>query len=122
MGIARTILGIVSLIVGSMAVGVLLGWFVKAHAHSHYDTWQRPDGKGSCCSSYDCRPVNYRQTAVGIEIWITEISQWQLVLPSAILPFSSPDDNAHACYVLSWGFGQPRRMPNIWCVALPFQG
>jgi hypothetical protein len=111
-------------IVGSFIVGIVLGWLSarSARAHSHYDKWQRPDGKGSCCNQLDCRPVNYRQTVAGIEIWITEIGQWHSVLPGTILPFISPDESAHACYVLSWGFGQPKRVPTVWCVALPFQG
>ena len=106
-------------LVMAMLIGFVLGWFSRARAHNGYDSWQRPDGRGSCCSAKDCRPVAYRQQPTGIEIWITETGKWATVPPKAILPFSSPDADAHACYVLSWGYGEPNRMPNIWCVALP---
>src|SRR5688572_33050868 len=58
--------------------------------HSLYEAWQRPDGKGSCCNNFDCRPVAFRDGANGIEIQIQELGgAWHPAPTQSILPFGS---------------------------------
>lgn len=91
--------------------------------HPIYETWQRPDGKGGCCNKHDCRPVTYRTSAAGVEIRIDELGGiWQAVPPKTILPFSSFDSDAHACYLLQRCVNGGTAAPcaaAIRCVALP---
>ncbi len=91
--------------------------------HPVYETWQRNDGKGSCCNRFDCRSVAYRPQGEGFEIQIAELgNSWHGVPAKTILPFSSFDENAHACYMLEWCTVEARRVPcrpNIFCVVLP---
>jgi hypothetical protein len=91
--------------------------------HVHYESWQRPDGKGSCCNKYDCRSVSYRDNGNGIEIKIQELGDtWHEVPKQTVLPHPSFNADAHACYLLQWctvdGKRQPCK-PIIRCVALP---
>ncbi len=91
--------------------------------HPVYETWQRPDGKGSCCNKHDCRSVAYRPQGEGFEIQIEELgNSWHGVPTKTILPFTSYDANAHACYMLEWCWVERQRVPcrpNIFCVVLP---
>ncbi len=97
-----------------VAALVLFGGIVAAYAHNGYESWQRNDGKGSCCNNQDCRPVQWRDAKGEIEIQIPELGgAWRPAPRATILPFSSPDDRGHACYLME--NGQPRFL----CVALP---
>src|SRR4051812_43369906 len=86
------------------------------------------DAKASCCSMKDCQPVGHRYTGIkGLEIQIGEV--WFVVNPASVLPLSSPDNDAHACYY----YGRTRNVdessknylnwyvtgPVIRCVILP---
>ena len=95
---------------GSMAIALLLMGAVAAPVaaesghdlfHSFYEAWQRPDGKGSCCNNFDCRPVSFRDGANGIEIQIEELGgSWhQAPMQSASL-LEAEDRSAHACAVV----------------------
>jgi hypothetical protein len=91
--------------------------------HAVYETWTRPDGRGSCCNRFDCKAVVYRDNGHGIEIRIDELGgTWHQVPLKTVLPFPSFNADAHACYVLQWcrtdGKHAPCR-PDIRCVALP---
>lgn len=88
--------------------------------HPTYESWQRPDGKGSCCNNFDCRPVAYRNRGGGVEIRIVELGgTWHRVPPQAILPFASFDPDAHACYQLSGCHSDAGCRPSFRCVVLP---
>ena len=91
-----------------------------AAAHDRYTTWQRPDGEGSCCSGYDCRPVQWRERAGRVEIRIEELGgAWHAAPPATFLPFASFDEHAHACYVVT-GCREPAGCrPHFYCVTLP---
>lgn len=88
--------------------------------HSFYEAWQRPDGKGSCCNNFDCRPVQYRDGVNGIEIRIEELGgAWHQAPMQSILPFGSFDAQAHACYVMTGCRTKEGCRPHFYCVALP---
>jgi len=88
--------------------------------HSTYESWQRPDGKGSCCNDFDCRPVVYRSRGGGVEIRIAELGgTWHRVPPQAILPFASFDADAHACYQLAGCHSDEGCRASFRCVVLP---
>jgi acetyltransferase-like isoleucine patch superfamily enzyme len=95
--------------------------------HDWYTVLKAEDGN-SCCSMKDCHPVGHRYNGIiGLEIQIGEA--WFVVNPASVLPVSSPDNNAHACYY----YGSPRNIdkesknylnwyvvgPIIRCVILP---
>ena len=86
----------------------LLGLDACAQARGDHDTfhvWYRalksPEGE-SCCNERDCHPVASRYTPAGPEGgWVLEIlirNRWVKVPKDRILPLSSPDGGAHACY------------------------
>ena len=113
----------------SMAIALLLTGAVVAPVaaesghdlfHSFYEAWQRPDGKGSCCNNFDCRPVSFRDGANGIEIQIEELGgSWHQAPMQSVLPFGSFNAQAHACYVLT-GCRTPQGCrPHFFCVVLP---
>src|SRR5688572_16762891 len=80
--------------------------------HAIYETWTRPDGRGSCCNRFDCKAVTYRDSGQGVEIRIDELGgSWHQVPMKTILPFPSFNAEAHACYVLEWCFSGGTRAP-----------
>jgi hypothetical protein len=88
--------------------------------HAVYETWRRPDGKGSCCNNFDCRPVIYRSGRDGVEIRIAELGgRWHRVPREAILPFGSFDAEAHACYQLRGCHADGGCRLIFRCVVLP---
>lgn len=91
----------------------------SAGAHDHYTNWQRPDGKGSCCNTFDCRPVAHRDAPGGVEVRVDELGGWYRVPTGTVLPFGSPDAGAHACYVLVGCQSTLGCRPHFYCVALP---
>src|SRR6185503_6226432 len=96
----------------------------KAHDHdlyhSFYEAWQRPDGRGSCCNNFDCRPVQYRDGAEGVEIKIQELGgTWHKAPLQSVLPFGSFNADAHACYTLIGCRGPGGCRPHFFCVVLP---
>ncbi len=109
-------------------IGCIVAGSAAAHDdhdawHPVYETWMRPDGNGSCCNRHDCKPVAHRDSDAGIEIRIDELGgRWYPVPRKAILPFSSFNADAHACYIVQWCFDGGSRVPcraDIRCVALP---
>jgi|tagenome__1003787_1003787.scaffolds.fasta_scaffold20618130_2 hypothetical protein len=95
--------------------------------HDWYTALKAEDG-ASCCSMKDCQPVGHRYTSIrGLEIQIG--GAWFVVSPASVLPVSSPDNDAHACYY----YGSTRNVdessrdylkwymtgPVIRCVILP---
>ena len=95
--------------------------------HDWYTALKAEDG-ASCCSMKDCQPVGHRYTGIkGLEVQIGEA--WFVVNPASVLPVSSPDNDAHACYY----YGSTRNVdessknylnwyvtgPIIRCVILP---
>lgn len=77
----------------------------KAWAHDFYGSWQRADGKGSCCNAQvekdgqvtgDCRPAR---------AYPDEHGQWHVLIrgkyrpvpPEAIREYQTPDGNSHVC-------------------------
>jgi hypothetical protein len=95
--------------------------------HDWYTALKAEDG-ASCCSMKDCQPVGHRYTGIkGLEVQIGEV--WFVVNPASVLPVSSPDNDAHACYY----YGSTRNVdessknylnwyvtgPIIRCVILP---
>ena len=110
-------------------IAVLMLAVSPAHilAHDWYMGLKATDG-ASCCSNRDCHPVDYRYNASkGLEVRIGRI--WVPINSTMVLPLSSPDDHAHACYY----FGIQRNVdeqssnylnweptgPVIRCVILP---
>lgn len=88
--------------------------------HAIYEGWQRPDGQGSCCNNFDCRPVAYRTSGAGVEIRIAEFGgAWRRVPPGVILPFASFDADAHACYQLRGCHADGGCRLVFRCVVLP---
>jgi hypothetical protein len=88
--------------------------------HSLYEAWQRPDGKGSCCNNFDCRPVVYRDGANGVEIRVQELgNSWHQVPNQTVLPFGSFNAEAHACYALVGCRTAQGCRPHFFCVVLP---
>ena len=88
--------------------------------HSIYEAWQRPDGKGSCCNNFDCRPVQFRDGADGIEIKIDELGgAWHKAPMQSILPFGSFNAEAHACYKIVGCRSPGGCQPHFFCVVLP---
>jgi hypothetical protein len=96
-------------------------------SHDWYTVLKAEDG-ASYCSMKDCHPVDHRYTGIkGLEVQIGEV--WFVVNPGSVLPVSSPDNNAHACYY----YGSTRNVdesskyylnwyvtgPVIRCVILP---
>ena len=98
----------------------------EVSGHDWYTNLKAKDG-ASCCSMKDCHPVGYRYTGKGFEIQIGGV--WFAINPDSILPISSPDNDAHACYY----YGSTRNVdensknylrwyvtgPVIRCVILP---
>ena len=99
----------------------------EVSGHDWYTNLKAKDG-ASCCSMKDCQPVGHRYTGIkGLEVQIGEV--WFVVNPASVLPVSSPDNDAHACYY----YGSTRNVdessknylnwyvtgPVIRCVILP---
>jgi len=88
--------------------------------HSFYEAWQRPDGRGSCCNNFDCRPVQYRDGVEGVEIKIQELGgTWHKAPLQSVLPFGSFNADAHACYTLIGCRSPAGCRPHFFCVVLP---
>jgi hypothetical protein len=108
------------LLIGAAIGGAAFAESGHDRNHSTYELWQRPDGKGSCCNSFDCRPVVYRSHGGVVEILIVELGgAWHRVPPQAILPFVSFDADAHACYQLAGCHRAEGCRPSFRCVVLP---
>ena len=81
-------------------------------AHDWYTGLRSPSGV-DCCGGRDCRPVPYR---LGPETGREEIEAngaWWPIEPDKVLPFSSPDGSAHACWT------NLRGRPRFLCIILP---
>jgi hypothetical protein len=60
-----------------------------------FESLQRPDGAGSCCSTADCRRVQSRLHDKGYEVLLDEI--WVAVPPGKVLHRDNPTGDAVAC-------------------------
>lgn len=110
----------IALFVGAAIGGAALAESGHDRNHATYEAWQRPDGKGSCCNNFDCRPVAYRNSGSFVEIRIVELGgTWHRVPAAAILPFASFDADAHACYLLAGCHADAGCRPSFRCVVLP---
>ena len=94
------------------ALTTCLAFLSPASAHDYwsdrgeyvnYGDWQRPDGKGGCCNTTDCEPIDpsrYRTDRGGYEILID--GKWVKVKPEAYLDGDTMSEVAHACWASSW--------------------
>jgi hypothetical protein len=90
---------------------VLLGAPPGASAHDWYTELRRPDGKGSCCSDRDCRPVEQCTLPSGKDGLSIE-GRCVSIPRDKVLPVASPDGRSHACWNYLNG------VPRILCVIL----
>jgi hypothetical protein len=60
-----------------------------------FESLQRPDGAGSCCSTADCRRVQSRLADKGYEVLLDEV--WVVVPPDKVLHRDNPTGDAVAC-------------------------
>jgi hypothetical protein len=78
-----------------------LGAFGCGHAaqHEQYEGWQPKNGKGSCCSGEDCRPVRARAEWDGSwSVYIPEFHRWLPVPDYAVgEPDRFGDGRSHVC-------------------------
>jgi hypothetical protein len=62
-----------------------------------FNSLRQPGTGASCCSIADCRPVDYRPTKSGYEVWIN--GQWMPVPPDKVLEGKdNPIGRAVVCY------------------------
>lgn len=106
--LSKTFLDILAFLVLIFLVTLAIRYVIgDAQSHGHYTSWQRPDGKGSCCNDYDCAPAKARVLGHNeYEVWIPQLNRWEKVPQSVILDskqYPSNDGSYHACYVLSGG-------------------
>jgi hypothetical protein len=67
-----------------------------------FQSLRQPDTGVSCCSIADCRPVDYRTTAGGYEVWIE--NRWQRVPPEKVLQRAdNPVGRAIVCWTKQIG-------------------
>ena len=95
-----------------LIVAVLAAGPPPAAAHDWYTGLRSPQGT-DCCGGRDCRPVPYR---LGPETGREEIEAngaWWPAEHDKVLPFSSPDGSAHACWI------SPEGRPAFLCIILP---
>lgn len=61
-----------------------------------YQSLMRNDGKGSCCDTADCRPVDYRTSSNGYEVFFD--GEWKAVPKDVILQrHDNPTGGAVVC-------------------------
>ena len=60
-----------------------------------FESLQRPDGTGSCCSLADCRGVQSRLGNQGYEVFLDGL--WVAVPPKSVLHRDNPTGDAVAC-------------------------
>ena len=83
-----------------------------AGAHEWYSRLRSPAGV-SCCNEQDCRPVTCRLDPKTEREEIKANGMWYAVEHDKVLPLSSPDGGAHACW------GNPQGKPTFLCIILP---
>jgi hypothetical protein len=67
-----------------------------------FQSLRQPGTGVSCCSVADCRPVDYRTTASGYEVWIE--NRWQPVPPEKVLQRAdNPVGRAIVCWTKQIG-------------------
>lgn len=93
-----------------LALGLAAAGTSPVAAHSFYTGLRSPTGI-PCCDSRDCRPVDLRETGHGDEIFAN--GDWYPVEQAKVLPTSSPDGQAHACW------GNQIGKPAFLCIILP---
>jgi hypothetical protein len=60
-----------------------------------YSALQRPDGKGSCCNLFDCRPTSVRTSNGYYEIM--KDGRWVRLPLDKVIRRTAPDGGAHIC-------------------------
>lgn len=95
-----------------------------------YSQWKRNDGKGSCCSDYDCKPTQARWNAEKGQ-WEARFGEfWVLIPHDKVLKHAAKDGNPHLCAqdyygVGDWGGPPPDLGPNtgqhifVFCFTAP---
>jgi hypothetical protein len=67
-----------------------------------FNSLRQPGTGVSCCSISDCRPVDYRLTGSGYEVWIQE--QWRAVPADKVLQgHENPIGRAVVCWTPALG-------------------
>jgi hypothetical protein len=67
-----------------------------------FQSLRQPGTNVSCCSIADCRPVDYRTTPSGYEVWIED--RWQAVPPEKVLQRAdNPVGRAIVCWTKMTG-------------------
>jgi len=88
------------------------------HAKHHSDFYSKqmiPNSNRSCCNQKDCRPVKYKHTSKGIEIFVA--GQW-IVPPQERTMFKdTPDDGGHWCGIDNGILGDGK--PHTYCAIVP---
>jgi hypothetical protein len=86
-------------------------------AHDWYTGLHNPQGL-SCCGENDCHRVGHRYSpGTGHEVEIN--GRWVQIASTIILPQSSPDGLAHACYTPAyWSYPPIGIYFNVHCVIL----
>jgi hypothetical protein len=84
----------------------------SAAAHDWYSGLHSPKGV-DCCGGQECRPVPYRLNTETEREEIEANGAWWPVEYDKVLPLSSPDGSAHACWIGPWG------KPFFRCIILP---
>ena len=115
MGFVATV-GIVLALLWSPAAMAQDGYFGYGHDawhHGFYQTLQRPDTKGPCCSLTDCRPTSGRQVGGHYEVKVN--GAWISVPADKILKQSAPDLGFHVCAPFKFD-GRP---DHLYCVVIP---
>jgi hypothetical protein len=112
-------------VVLAFAFTVLIGYAAAQEGHiGHgHDKWhqgfysvlQRPDGKGSCCNLFDCRPTSIRSVNGYYEI--KKDGRWIPVPMDKVLKRSAPDGGAHICAPQSDSKAYPA--DEVFCVVMP---
>ncbi len=96
---------------------VVLFWAMPSQAHDWYSMLTTRQGD-SCCNGRDCLPVDHRYTAAGLHVRLGD--DRYPVGRDAVLPIASPDESAHACFMLQADeySGGPATLV-VRCVVLP---
>jgi hypothetical protein len=115
----------VAAIVLALAFTVFIGYAAAQEGHighghdkwhqGFYNALQRPDGKGSCCNLFDCRPTSFR--SVGGRYEIKKDGRWIPVPMDKVIKRAAPDGGAHICAPDSNNKTYPA--DEVFCVLMP---
>ena len=111
---------VASIIVGVSTLSMVQAEDTAGHAKYHSDFYskQRIPGSGaSCCNDHDCRPVKYRHTAHGVEVYIDKLRRWIVPPQERVMFKDTPDNGGHWCG-LEHGIGGSNS-PHTYCAIVP---